>query len=51
VTLSAAPVVIARIEANPQWLELLARRLGAPAVLRAAPGLAISAGHAQRAFA
>jgi ribonuclease G len=44
-TLTAAPAVIARIEANPSWLEALARRVGAPVALRADPRLAISAGH------
>jgi ribonuclease G len=43
--LAAAPAVVARIEANPQWLEELARRTGARVALRAEPGLAISAGH------
>ena len=43
--ISAAPAVIARIEANPAWSEALARRIGAPVVLQAVPGLAISAGH------
>lgn len=45
-----APAVIARIEANPKWLEALAARIGAPAALRAEPGLAISAGHVQSRF-
>ena len=44
-TLTAAPPVVARIEQKPEWLEVLARRLGAPVALRAEPGLAISAGH------
>jgi ribonuclease G len=43
--LHAAPRVIARIEENPDWLDMLARRLGAPVALRADPALAISAGH------
>ncbi|MDT9599729.1 ribonuclease [Sphingosinicella rhizophila] len=43
--LHAAPAVAARIERHPQWLDALARRLGAPASLQAEPGLAISAGH------
>lgn len=47
VTLHAAPVVIAAIEANPGWLEALARQTGGAAALRAAPGLAISAGHVE----
>ena len=41
----AAPPVIARLEARPDWLEELARRTGARISLRAEPGLAISAGH------
>jgi ribonuclease G len=50
-TLIAAPRVVARIEQEPQWLEELCRRMGAPAGLRAEPGLAISAGHVQSRFA
>ena len=44
-TLHAAPAVIARIEANPEWIAQLARRVGGAVALRAEPGLAISAGH------
>lgn len=44
-TLHAAPAIVSRIEQNPDWLELLARRVGAPISLQAEPGLAISAGH------
>ena len=36
-TLEAAPAVIARIEANPDWLKTLERRIGAPVALRAQP--------------
>jgi hypothetical protein len=43
--LTAAPPVVSRIEANREWLQALARRIGAPVALRAEPGLAISAGH------
>ena len=50
-TIAAAPAVIARIEQAPQWLDALARRIGAPVGLRAEPGLAISAGHVQSRFA
>ena len=50
-TINAAPAVIARLEAQPLWLEALVARLGAPVVLRPEPGLAISAGHAQSRFA
>jgi hypothetical protein len=49
--LTAAPAVIARLEANPVWIAELERRTGAPAALRAEKGLAISAGHAQSRFA
>jgi hypothetical protein len=49
--LTAAPSVIARIEANPGWITELERRTGAPTALRAEMGLAISAGHAQSRFA
>ena len=44
-TLTAAPAVIALIERREDWCAELARRIGAPIVLRVAPGLAISAGH------
>ncbi len=43
-------LTIDAIEANPEWLGLLSRRIGAPVVLRAVPGLAISAGHVQSRF-
>jgi hypothetical protein len=46
----AAPAVIARLEVNPQWLEALGGRIGAPVALRAEAGLAISAGHVQSRF-
>ncbi len=48
--IEAAPAVVARIEANPYWLEALARRLGASVALRADPALAIFAGHVQSRF-
>jgi hypothetical protein len=35
--LVAAPSVIARLQAHPEWLEALERRLGAPVALRAEP--------------
>jgi len=44
-TISAAPAVIDRIAARPDWQAELARRIGAPISLRAVPGIAISAGH------
>ena len=50
-TLRATPAVIARIERHPEWIEALARRLGAPVALHAEAGLAISAGHVQSRFA
>ena len=49
--LTAAPAVIARIEAEACWIAELERRTGAAAILRAEKGLAISAGHAQSRFA
>ncbi|HLY88576.1 MAG TPA: hypothetical protein VKQ27_06285, partial [Acetobacteraceae bacterium] len=45
--LVAAPAVIARIEARPDWIEALARRIGGSIGLRADPALAISAGHVE----
>lgn len=48
-TLEAAAPVIARIESNPDWLAALVRRTGGAVTLRAAPGLAISAGHVHQA--
>lgn len=45
----AAPAVIARIEQAPDWLDRLARNIGAPVALQADPALAISAGHVQSA--
>jgi hypothetical protein len=45
--LSAAPAVIARIRENPDWIEALGHRIGAPVALREEAGLAISAGHVQ----
>ena len=45
VTLHAAPAVIARI--GEDWLDALQRRVGGAVALRAEPGLAISAGHAE----
>ena len=44
-TIEAAPAVVAHLEANPQSIKALTRRLAAPVALRAAPGLAISGGH------
>jgi len=50
-TLIAAPAVVARIEAHPEWLDLLARRTGVAIALRADPTLAISGGHVHSSFA
>ena len=47
--LHAAPAVIARIAARPDWIEALARRVGVTVGLQPDAGLAISAGHAGRA--
>ena len=47
-TLQANPAVLARIENQPDWIDALARRLGAPVALRPDRALAISAGHASR---
>lgn len=44
-TLSAHPAVIARLQAEPESLRTLERRMGAAVVLRAMAGLAIGAGH------
>ena len=49
ITLQAHPAVAARIGARPDWLDMLARNLGATAALRPDERLAISAGHASRA--
>lgn len=45
--LHAAPAIIARLEAAPDWLAMLERRAGGTVTLRAEPGLAISAGHVE----
>ena len=47
-TLAAHPRVVARLSDRPQWLLLLARRIGAPVALREDARLAISGGHAGR---
>jgi hypothetical protein len=48
-TIRAAPAVIARIEANPDWLEALTRKIGATVRLRPEPALPISGGDVQSA--
>jgi hypothetical protein len=50
-TLHAHPAVIARIRQNPEWLEALARSIGADVALQAEPALAISAGHVHSEYA
>jgi Ribonuclease G/E len=47
--LKAHPSVIDRIAARADWLDMLARRMGAAVALQADERLAISAGHASRA--
>lgn len=47
-TIAAAPAVVARIEANADWIERLRREVGAEVALQAEGSLAISAGHVQR---
>lgn len=49
-TLHASPAVIDRLKRNPAWLEALARRTGAPAVLAPDPTLDLAAGHVQGRF-
>ena len=49
-TITAASRVIARIEAEPQWIQLLERRIGAAVRLQAQEGLAISSGHVHSQF-
>ena len=41
--------VIAAIEAQPGWIEMLSVQIGGPAALRAEPTLAMAAGYAERA--
>lgn len=45
VALTAHAAVIAVLEANPDWLEQLARELGGAVALRGDPGLGMGAGH------
>ncbi|HEV2865685.1 MAG TPA: ribonuclease [Allosphingosinicella sp.] len=45
VTVRAAPAVVARLQAEEEWLATLERQMGGPVALQAQPGLAISAGH------
>jgi len=48
VTLTAAPAIVAAIEARPSWIAELSRRIGADVRLQAAAGLPMSGAHAQR---
>jgi hypothetical protein len=48
VTLTAAPALIALLEARPDWMSELQRRLGAEARLRPVPSLPMWGAHAQR---
>lgn len=48
-TIRAAPAVIALLERRPDWLDELARRIGAGIRLQADAGLSISGGHVQSA--
>ena len=45
--LAAHPAITAALEAHPDWLEALARRVGGTVTLRADPRLAMSAAHAE----
>ncbi len=46
-SLVAAPAIIALIDTKREWQAALSRHVGGPIVLRADPGLAISAGHVE----
>jgi ribonuclease G len=48
IVLAAHPAVVTHIEGRPEWVEKLQQRSGAPVVLQAEAGLAISAGHVHR---
>ena len=50
-TLTAAPAVVSAIEARPEWMAELGRRIGAPVRLQADPRRAISAGDVHSAHA
>ncbi len=50
-TLTAAPAVLTRIERNPEWNALLARRCGVAIALRSDPALALGAGYVHSEFA
>jgi Ribonuclease E/G family len=46
-TLAAHPAIIAKLEANPEWLAMLTKRTGRAAALRADPKLAIGGYYAE----
>ena len=48
VTIATEPAVVARIEAQPEWIARLEREAGAALDLQADPRLSISGGHVQR---
>ena len=45
--IDAHPAVVARIEAQPEWIEQLARQVGGTVHLHGVPGIAMAAGHGQ----
>lgn len=47
ITLSAGPPVIDRIDARPDWRDMLAQRTGRPLLLRADPDIPTWSGHAE----
>ena len=49
IRLAAHPAVVRVLEAQPGWLDRLARQVGGAVTLRSDPSLAMSAGHAERA--
>jgi Tfp pilus assembly ATPase PilU len=49
-TTTIVEAVAARIESHPEWLNVLARRIGTQVSLQAEAGLAISAGHVHASF-
>jgi hypothetical protein len=49
VQLASHPAVHAVFEANPAWIEALARQVGGPVSLRSDARLTISGGHAEKA--
>ncbi len=47
ITIVAHPAVVAVIEARPDWIDQLSRRVGGNIILRSEPSLAISAGYVE----